>query len=248
MRHATKYRPSPAMVVALIALFVSLGGVSYGLAKGSIDSRELKNNNVRSVDLRNNDARGRDIRNGTITGADVQESSLGTVPTANTANSANSANTANSANSATTATDANSVGGFSVRRIDFRADTGTGPTEILNFLGLRITASCPSENNNPGTNDVDVSTPPGSNLSAWGYNGTDATSPLDSAALDIENFTGGDLNDINDQLGGSGNSHGVQLLYHRSNGQVVTAHFNMDEEGGDLVPFDCIIGGTAIGG
>ena len=30
--------PSPAMVVACIALFVSMGGVSYGLATGSIDS------------------------------------------------------------------------------------------------------------------------------------------------------------------------------------------------------------------
>jgi hypothetical protein len=108
MSRIKHYRPSPAMVVALIALFVSMGGVSYGVATGSIDSREIKNNTVRSkdirnnqvssADVRNNSVRGRDVRNSTLTGADVGndkltgsdilESSLGTVPSANTANTA----------------------------------------------------------------------------------------------------------------------------------------------------------------
>jgi hypothetical protein len=88
------------MVVASIALFVALGGVSYGLATGSIDSREIKNNTVRSKDVRNNNLRGRDVRNNSITGRDVRairgrdvsndsltgddvlETSLGTVPSA----------------------------------------------------------------------------------------------------------------------------------------------------------------------
>jgi hypothetical protein len=33
-------RPSPALIVACLALFLSLGGVSYGVATGFIDSRE----------------------------------------------------------------------------------------------------------------------------------------------------------------------------------------------------------------
>jgi hypothetical protein len=79
-------RPSPALVIACIALFVALGGVSYGLATGSIDSREiadrtirskdLRDNSVYSRDLRNNDVRDIDIRNGTIKGRDI---ALGTV-------------------------------------------------------------------------------------------------------------------------------------------------------------------------
>src|SRR6187200_1145574 len=91
-------RPSPALVIACIALFVSLGGVSYAVATGSIDSREIKNNTVRTQDIRNNEVRGRDIRNSTIegkdvafntiTGADVEESSLGKVPLAAAADSA----------------------------------------------------------------------------------------------------------------------------------------------------------------
>jgi hypothetical protein len=108
--------PSPALVIACVALFVSLGGVSYGLAKGSIDSREIKNNTIRSkdvrnntlrtFDIRNNEVRGFDIRNSTIqgrdvafntlTGDDVAENSLGKVPSATTADTAGTANTANS--------------------------------------------------------------------------------------------------------------------------------------------------------
>jgi len=84
--------PSPAMAVALIALFVSLGGVSWGIASGSIGSREVRNNSIRSADirngqvtsrdLRNNDVRGADVRANSLTGADLNESSLAKVPQA----------------------------------------------------------------------------------------------------------------------------------------------------------------------
>src|SRR3954470_24859758 len=97
-------RPSPSLVVALIALFVSLGGVSYGFATGSIDSREIKNNTIRTRDLRNNEVRGRDIRNSTIrtpdvalntlTGLDINESKLAKVPSAARADAAGIAATA----------------------------------------------------------------------------------------------------------------------------------------------------------
>src|SRR5262245_9466350 len=113
------HRPSPAMVVALIALFVALGGVSYGFATGEIDSREIKNNDIRSIDLRNNqirtrdlrnnEVRGIDIRNSTIQsrdiainavrGEDVKEDTLATVPSALLADSATKATKADSASS-----------------------------------------------------------------------------------------------------------------------------------------------------
>jgi hypothetical protein len=69
-------RLSYANVVASVALFIALGGTSYGLATGSIDSREIKNNDVRSRDLRNNDVRGRDIRTGAVRSSDVGDASL----------------------------------------------------------------------------------------------------------------------------------------------------------------------------
>lgn len=100
MRRLPLRRPSPALVIACIALFVSLGGVSWAYATGSIGSREIRNNSVlgkdiknstiTTKDIRNNEVRGADIRNSTITGRDValdtlggfdiKESTLGQVP------------------------------------------------------------------------------------------------------------------------------------------------------------------------
>jgi hypothetical protein len=101
-------RPSPALVISMIALFVSLSGVSYGVATGFIDSREIKNNEIRSIDIRNNEVRTRDLRNNevrgidirnstvqgrdialnTVTGEDINESTLGKVPSAAAADTA----------------------------------------------------------------------------------------------------------------------------------------------------------------
>ncbi len=108
MKSILRHRPSPALVISCLALFVSLGGVSYGVATGFIDSREIQNNTIRSADLRNNqirtfdirnnEVRGFDIRNSsvqgrdvalnTLTGADISEQDLGEVPSATAADTA----------------------------------------------------------------------------------------------------------------------------------------------------------------
>ena len=79
MKRIRLRRPSPALVVSLVALFVSMGGVSYGLATGSIDSREIKNDSVRGTDVKRN----------SLTGSDIRESTLGQVPSAVSAGAAN---------------------------------------------------------------------------------------------------------------------------------------------------------------
>jgi hypothetical protein len=68
------------MVVACIALFMAMGGVSYGLATGAIDSREIKNNTVRGKDVRNGSVTGRDVKRDGLGGLSINESRLGTVP------------------------------------------------------------------------------------------------------------------------------------------------------------------------
>ena len=70
--------PSPAMVIALVALFSSLGGVSYGLAKGVINGREVKNRSLT----------GKDLRKDSVGGTVVKEADLGVVPGAAFANQA----------------------------------------------------------------------------------------------------------------------------------------------------------------
>ncbi len=80
-KHIRARRPSPAMVVSVLALFISMGGVSYGVATGSINSREIKNNTIRGTDVKNN----------SLKGTDILERSLGEVRSASSADSANPA-------------------------------------------------------------------------------------------------------------------------------------------------------------
>jgi hypothetical protein len=68
--------PSPAFGVALLALFLSLGGVSYGVATGSIDGREIKNNSVRGQDVQKRSLNGSDFMLDRVGGKAVKEESL----------------------------------------------------------------------------------------------------------------------------------------------------------------------------
>jgi hypothetical protein len=67
---------TPATVLAGLALFVSLGGVSYGVATGSINSREIQNGTVQSRDVRDGALKGRDIANATLRSRDVEDGVL----------------------------------------------------------------------------------------------------------------------------------------------------------------------------
>jgi hypothetical protein len=149
----SRRRPSPAMVIALIALFVSLSGVSYGVATGFIDSREIKNNEVRSLDIRNNEVRTRDLRNNEIRGIDIRNSTVqgrdialnavtGEDVKEDTLQKVPSALLADTATSATSAGSAGEVGGIEMRRIAFTGEAGGSFTEILNFGGLQLEARC----------------------------------------------------------------------------------------------------------
>lgn len=69
-------RPSPAMIVALIALFISLGGVSWAVASGSIGSREIRNNSIRGSDIRNGTVKSADVGNGSLLAKDFRRGQL----------------------------------------------------------------------------------------------------------------------------------------------------------------------------
>ena len=53
-------RPSPSMVVACLALFVSLGGVSYAVA--TIDSADIVNGSIRNRDFKDGTLRGQEAK------------------------------------------------------------------------------------------------------------------------------------------------------------------------------------------
>lgn len=120
-------------VIAMIALFVALGGAAYAGTKingssiknGSIGGGKLKNETITANKLKKGTVTAAQIAPGTLTGSQIvpgsitsssiNESTLGTVPsaqnatTAGTATKAKSATTATTATSATTATTANTA-------------------------------------------------------------------------------------------------------------------------------------------
>jgi hypothetical protein len=88
--------PSPAMVVACLALLVALGGTGYAAIKlpaNSVGTKQLKRSAVTGVKVKSN----------TLGGTQINESKLGRVPSATRATSADTATTATNATSATSA-------------------------------------------------------------------------------------------------------------------------------------------------
>ena len=59
MRRIRRFLPSPAMVVAVVALVMSLGGSAYALV---ITGKSIKNGTVTSKDIRNHSLTGSDVR------------------------------------------------------------------------------------------------------------------------------------------------------------------------------------------
>ncbi|HUU84411.1 MAG TPA: hypothetical protein VM243_12980 [Phycisphaerae bacterium] len=69
MDRIKRYRPSPAMIVAIIALVLSLGGTSYAaivLPAGSVGTKQIKRNAVT----------GAKVKNGSLSTSDISSASL----------------------------------------------------------------------------------------------------------------------------------------------------------------------------
>jgi hypothetical protein len=97
-------RPSPALVVSIIALLVALGGSAYAASK--IGTKQIKNNAVTTAKIKARAITTAKLRNGAVTGAKVKESTLGVVPSATNAQNAVSAQSALSATNAQNAVNA----------------------------------------------------------------------------------------------------------------------------------------------
>jgi len=120
------WRSSPALVVAILALFVALGGSVYAAKKAQINGKTIRAKSIpgnrlkpRSVPanrLKPNVLRGLRGASGPLTGAEINEFTLGQVPSAghaDTAGSAGSATDAETALNAVNAVDSQTVNGYS---------------------------------------------------------------------------------------------------------------------------------------
>ncbi len=70
----SRLRPSPAMLVALLALVMACAGTSY--AAITITGKNVKNNSLTGKDIKNGSATGKDVKNRSLTEADVKAGSL----------------------------------------------------------------------------------------------------------------------------------------------------------------------------
>jgi hypothetical protein len=79
MSRIRRFLPSPAMVVAVTALVMSLGGSAYALV---ITGKSIKNGTVTNKDIRNHSLTGNDMRKDSVGGGAIDEATLGPVPSA----------------------------------------------------------------------------------------------------------------------------------------------------------------------
>jgi hypothetical protein len=72
MNRIWRRRPSPALIIALVALFVAMGGSAYALV-------------ITGGDVKNGSLTGKDVRKNSLTGTQIRESKVGKVPRAKVA-------------------------------------------------------------------------------------------------------------------------------------------------------------------
>jgi hypothetical protein len=139
MKRLLSKRPSPALIVALLALFVALGGSSYAAVKigardiqrGAVGTRAIANNSIRSGDIRNATVSGADVRDDSLTNADIDNTNLSakSAETAARATTATSASTASNATKADSADNAGKLDGLD--STDFTRPACTSQTGAL---------------------------------------------------------------------------------------------------------------------
>ena len=145
MHRLAKHRPSPAMVVACVALLVALGGTSVAavnaLAPNSVGPVQLRAGAVTNPKLRNNAVTGVKVRNRSLTAADFVAGSLPRGP-------------AGPAGAAGPAGPAGTVGPITVRQGSVAVPGGTG-AQVQN--GAYSTGTV-SVNCNPGEKAISAGT------------------------------------------------------------------------------------------
>jgi len=144
MRRLAHRRPSPAMVVALLALFVALGGSSYAAVKiragdirtGAVGTRAIANNSIRSADVRNGVVTGSDVKDDSLTNADVDNTTL-------RAKSAETASSAASADRAANATNADALDSLDSTAFA-RLSCGSSPGALKGVVTVAASATFPA--------------------------------------------------------------------------------------------------------
>jgi hypothetical protein len=228
------YRPSASMIVALVALFVAMGGTTYAvkrLPKRSVGSAQLKKNAVRTRNIKarnvtrskiakrsvNSDLVGTDA----LLGKNILESSLDTVPKAKDAEHA---------------TTADKLSGVSLSKFAVRLNPNSGQTNVVNLNGFALNATCLAGPSLSVGATTTVSTSIIHSGGTWGG------APNQTFYVEDDNFDVGDSFDV--LQNGTTNSTNLtgSLVYEKPDGGVVTVSYLAEENASN-----CIFAGTAQG-
>jgi len=203
-----RFRPSPAMVVACVALAVALGGSAYAvtsLPDNSVGTKQLKDRAVTRKKIKDGALTGRKIAKRAISRRNLDIRALGTLPSADTATRA------------LTAGNANAVGGQTVKKISWFVPASTAPRTLFNAVGLKITASCDSASHII----VNASGPATNNAELQAHIDADGT----FVSLGDSTFNSGD----SDSLTRDSTTEGSGVLaYATSDGHVATMDYGFD--------------------
>jgi hypothetical protein len=77
MTSKSKFRPSPAMAISCVALFLALVGTAFAAPKLAVRSAQIVDATIRTVDLRDNAVSSAKIADATVTAADLGTDSVG---------------------------------------------------------------------------------------------------------------------------------------------------------------------------
>jgi hypothetical protein len=242
-----RFRPSPATVLSVVALFVALGGSAY--AATAISGSQIRLHSIPANRLKNH----------SITGAQVNLNELGTVPRAvsatrsGTAKTASSATTAGSAVDAINATNATNAANASVAQNSDAVDGSTitplvfdeppGGTSVTGFNAddLVVSASCNAHGQVVLTA---TSTATGADLFGHVIDGAGAVKAI------ADNAFGGNTAGVDLTAGfataDANPKASATVEYFAAPGPVVTINYGFDDSPTENNGTGCAVFGTAI--
>jgi len=144
MKRSGWWRPSPALVIACLALFVALGGTV--LAATKIDGKAIKVKSLPGNRLKVGSVPGNRIAPNSLQGSQIRAGTLAEVPNATHAGSADTARHAQTATAADHATDATTINGHAVgcatRRREFAGACWDLQASAASVTAFEAVAAC----------------------------------------------------------------------------------------------------------
>jgi hypothetical protein len=230
--------PSPALVVAGLALAAALGGTTYAasaLPRNSVGARQLKAGSVSTVKLAKGSVTSRQIKDHTIVAADLAKDAIPAL-TGKVA-SAIHADTADRATSAAHADVAGSVSGAAFTTVDYRVGVSTPEQKLVSANGLTLAAAC----DDSGTLLLSLSSATGD--AQYALLATDETGNVRG---DSFNAWSGDAFDVATRLGLPDlTRESIHLTYQNPSGKPVLVDLAIDA-GAFNGATSCYAGGYAV--